>query len=138
MSRAERAGSDAGGLRLTATLAELRLEAWGYWSPEVVAAFRRQSISAARKLGDEPGFVLDGKGLKPQGADGQDALREFSRTLAALPVVRCSVNASNALAGMQLTRPGARSWTGRVHELRPIVERTGAPPRGKAKEPEER
>jgi hypothetical protein len=104
MSGAEKVGSDAGGFRLTATLAELRIEAWGYWSPEVVTAFRRQSTSAARKLGTDAAFVLEGKGLKPQGTDGQDALRELFHLLAALPVARSSVNASNALARMQLTR----------------------------------
>jgi hypothetical protein len=100
----ERVGGDAGGFKLTTTAAELRIEAWGYWSPEVVAAFRRQSISATRKLGDGTVFVLESKGLKPQGTDGQDALRDFFTALAALPVARGSIIATNSLARMQLTR----------------------------------
>jgi hypothetical protein len=83
---------------------EFRIEGWGYWTPDEISAFRRQAPPAARKLGAEGLFVFDAKNLKPQGAEGQAALREIFRLLGALPFARGSVFASNALTRMQLTR----------------------------------
>jgi len=104
MPAPDRVGTDAGGYRLSAAAAEFRVEAWGYWTPEVISAFRRQAFVLARRLGAEGQFVLDARDLKPQGTDGQEVLRELFRMLAALTFARGSVSASNALTRMQLTR----------------------------------
>jgi hypothetical protein len=101
---AGRVGTDAGGYRLFATIKELRLEAWGYWTPEVVATFRRQIGAAIRRLGEQGLFVVDAKELKPQGTDAQDALREFLRVLSAVAFASGKITAQNALTRMQLTR----------------------------------
>jgi hypothetical protein len=104
MPAPERVGTDAGGYRLYATAAEFRVEGWGYWPPDVISALRRQAFVLARRLGPEGLFVLDARDLKPQGTEGQDALRELFRMLSALTFARGSVSASNALTRMQLTR----------------------------------
>jgi hypothetical protein len=101
---AGRVGTDAGGYRLFATIKELRLEAWGYWTPEVLLAFRRQVGAAIRKLGEQGLVVLDFRELKPQGTDAQDALREFLRILSGVTFASAKVTAQNALTRMQLTR----------------------------------
>ena len=99
-----RVGSEAGGFRLSNSAKEFRVEAWGYWTPDVISAFRRLSPVAARKLSALGAFVFDAKKQKPQGLDGQEALRELFRMMAALPFTKGSVLAENALARMQLTR----------------------------------
>jgi hypothetical protein len=104
MAGPDRVGTDGGGFRLTSGTVEFRIEGWGYWTPDVVSAFRRQAPPAARKLGADGLFVFDAKLMKPQGTDGQDALRELFRLLAALPFARGSVMAANALTRMQITR----------------------------------
>jgi hypothetical protein len=97
-------GTEAGGFRLLNTASEFRVECWGYWNAEVCAAFRKHGTLAAWKLTGLGAFVLDAKQLKPQGNDGQEALREFFRALSATPFTKGSVSAENALTRMQLTR----------------------------------
>jgi hypothetical protein len=104
MAGPDRVGTDGGGFRLTSGIVEFRIEGWGYWTPDVISAFRRQAPPAARKLGAAGLFVFDATNLKPQGTDGQDALCEIFRLLAALPFARGSVMASNVLSRMQITR----------------------------------
>jgi hypothetical protein len=104
MPAPDRVGTDAGGYRLYAAAAEFRVEAWGYWTPQVISAFRRQAFVLARRLGAEGQFVLDARDLKPQGADGQQIFRELLRMLSALTFARGSVSASNALTRNQLAR----------------------------------
>jgi hypothetical protein len=70
----------------------------------VIALFRKHAPIAAWKLTATGMFVFDAKQLKPQGLDGQEALRELFRTLSAVPFQRGSVVAENALTRMQLTR----------------------------------
>jgi len=77
---------------------------WGYWSPEVVTAFARAAPEAGQKLSPAATFTLDANQLKPQGAEGQEALRALFRALAALTFAEGTVAASNALTRMQLTR----------------------------------
>ena len=98
-------GTDTGGFRVSGTpQVELRIEGWGYWSPAVVAAFAREAPAASQKFSPAAAFMLDANQLKPQGAEGQEALRALFRGLSALKFSRLTVVAQNALTRMQLTR----------------------------------
>jgi len=98
-------GGDAGGFRVTGALhAAVRIEAWGYWQADVVAAFARQAPAVCKKLSGEAVFMLDANRLKPQGAEGQEALRVLFRAVAAVSAAKGTVVASNVMTRMQLTR----------------------------------
>jgi hypothetical protein len=98
-------GTDAGGFRVpSAAQGAVRVTAWGYWPPEVSKSFAADAVAAANKLGAAGIFTLEAAELKPQGADGQEALRVLFRALAAATFARGFVLSSNALTRMQLTR----------------------------------
>ncbi len=98
-------GGEAGGFRVTGTpQAALRVEAWGYWPPEVVTAFTRAAPAATQQLAPSAMFTLDATNLKPQGADGQEALRAMLRALAPLAFSKGVILASNVLTSMQIAR----------------------------------
>ncbi len=98
-------GTEAGGYRVSGSgTSVVRIRAWGYWPPEVVDAFIRDAAAVCRELAPSATLGLDAGELKPQGSDGQDALRTFFRSLAALTFVKGTVFANNALTRMQLTR----------------------------------
>lgn len=82
----------------------LHIEVWGYWTNEVAAAFTREALPFAAKLGAATAFVLDAKALKPQGAEGQEALRGFFRALSAGSFGKATLATDNVLTRMQLTR----------------------------------
>lgn len=98
-------GNEAGGFRIVGTAqGVLRVTAWGYWHQDVVRTFTTDAPSALQKLSASGTFVLEAAELKPQGADGQEALRVLFRALAPLAFAKASVLASNALTRMQLAR----------------------------------
>ncbi|HTQ07721.1 MAG TPA: hypothetical protein VMI54_27890 [Polyangiaceae bacterium] len=98
-------GGEGGGFRVTGTPhAALRVEAWGYWPPDVVTAFARDASAAAQRLTSSAMFTLDATNLKPQGAEGQEALRAVLRSLAPLTFGKGVVLASNVLTSMQIAR----------------------------------
>lgn len=98
-------GTAAGGFRIVGTnQGILRVTVWGYWPPDVVRTFTADAPSALSKLSPAGTFVLDAAELKPQGAEGQEALRVLFRALAPLQFAKGSIVASNALTRMQLAR----------------------------------
>ncbi len=98
-------GSAAGGFRvLGSSEGNLRIAAWGYWPAEVISAFSVHAPAAAQTLAPSSIFVFDGKELKPQGAEGQEAIRRLFRTLARLPFAKGVVLRGNAMTCMQLAR----------------------------------
>lgn len=99
------AGNQAGGFRFSRSPAGgLSLQVWGYWAADVVAAFARDALGATPELNAATVFTLDASELKPQGADGQDALRVLFRALAGSPFARGTVISKNALTTMQVAR----------------------------------
>lgn len=98
-------GTPGGGFRIVGTAqGALRITAWGYWQEDVARTFSTDGPSALQKLLPTGTFVLEATELKPQGADGQEALRVLFRGLAPLPFAKGQVVASHALARMQLAR----------------------------------
>jgi len=98
-------GNDAGGFRFTgSTETAFEVQVWGYWVAAVAAAFAREAPAAIRALGPAAVFTLDAIKLKPQGVDGQEALRAMFRELAQLTFSKGMVVANNALTRMQITR----------------------------------
>lgn len=98
-------GGKKDGFRITGTpQAALRIEAWGYWPPDVAAAFARDAQAAVQKLAATAMFTLDATNLKPQGAEGQEALRSVLRVLSLLAFARGMVVASNIMTSMQIAR----------------------------------
>ncbi|HYQ04677.1 MAG TPA: hypothetical protein VER96_38650 [Polyangiaceae bacterium] len=98
-------GSEAGGFRiLGSTDGNLRIAAWGYWPADVVSAFNSKAPAATQALVAVGVFVFDCKDLKPQGAEGQDAIRALFRTLARLPFAKGLIVKGNAMTCMQLSR----------------------------------
>lgn len=66
--------------------------------------FAREAPSAVQNVTPPAVFVLDADNLKPQAAEGQDALRVLFRALSALTFAGGKIIASNALTSMQLMR----------------------------------
>ncbi len=99
------AGGDKAGFRVSGTpQAALRIETWGYWSSDVAAAFARDMPAVVQKLAPAAVFTLDATNLKPQGAEGQDALRAVLRALGAVEFSKGTLVASNIMTSMQLAR----------------------------------
>jgi hypothetical protein len=98
-------GTEAGGFRFTAGAhGAVRVAAWGYWPSDVVAAFAKEAPLASQRLSATGVFTLDAMSLKPQGAEGQEALRTLFRALAAVTFTKGTIVSSNALTRMQLQR----------------------------------
>ena len=98
-------GTEAGGFRIQAGRdGTVRVTAWGYWPPDVARTFGADATAATQKLGAAGAFTLEASDLKPQGADGQEALRVLFRALVPATFARGLVLSSNALTRMQLTR----------------------------------
>jgi hypothetical protein len=99
------AGTEAGGYRITGVGTEaVRIRAWGYWPDEVVDAFVRDAAILCRELAPSATLGIDAGELKPQGSEGQDALRAFFRAVASLAFAKGTLFADNVLTRMQLTR----------------------------------
>ena len=98
-------GSEAGGFRVIGNAeGNLRIAAWGYWPVQVIQAFAVDAPVAAQTLAPSSIFVFDSKELKPQGADGQEAIRLLFRALARSPCARAVIIKGNAMTCMQLAR----------------------------------
>ena len=98
-------GSEEGGFRiLGSTDGNLRIAAWGYWPLDVIDAFSAKAPAATRALVAVGVFVFDCKELKPQGTQGQDAIRALFRVLARLPFAKGLIVKGNAMTCMQLAR----------------------------------
>jgi hypothetical protein len=98
-------GSDAGGFRVLGVgEGTLRIAAWGYWPVQVISAFAVEALAAAQTLTASSFFVFDSKDLKPQGTDGQEAIRLLFRALARLPFAKGVILKGNAMTCMQLAR----------------------------------
>lgn len=98
-------GSEAGGFRiLSGTDGNVRIAAWGYWPADVVNAFLLKAPVAAQALVSVGIFVFDCKKLKPQGAEGQDAIRALFRVLARSSFAKGLIVKGNAMTCMQLAR----------------------------------
>ena len=98
-------GTEAGGYRVSGSPGTvLRLRVWGYWPPDVTITFTREAAAVCRDLASDATLALDASDFKPQGAEGQEALRVFLRALAPLTFAKGLVLAGNALTRMQLTR----------------------------------
>jgi hypothetical protein len=98
-------GTNAGGFRIVGTAQGLlRLTVWGYWSPDVVRSFGVDGPAALQRLMPTSALVVDANELKPQGADGQEALRVLFRALTGVALAKATVISVNALTRMQLAR----------------------------------
>jgi len=98
-------GNEAGGFRFQGlTETAFKVQVWGYWVADIAAAFAREAPVAIRSLDAAAVFTLEATKLKPQGVDGQEALRTMFRELARLTFAKGVVVANNALTRMQISR----------------------------------
>ena len=98
-------GTDAAGFRTSGSAeSSLRVEAWGYWTSEIAQSFTREALAFVPKLTSASVLVIDAANLKPQAAEGQDALRVVFRALAAATFGEAVLRTANVLTRMQLTR----------------------------------
>jgi hypothetical protein len=99
-------GSAAGGFRVSgAGSAALRIQVWGYWGAEIAGEFSKKVAGMAQSLMLATALTFDASDLKPQGAEGQEALRVLFRALASTTLAGGeAVVAKNVLTRMQLTR----------------------------------
>ena len=102
--QAPEVGTEAFGFRVTGAPAAVRIEAWGYWPPDVASAFARQVTPITRKFSPDAVFAFDANELKPQGIEGQEALRAFFVGLSTTAFAKGTLLARNVLTRMQLTR----------------------------------
>ena len=99
-------GNDSSGFRITYLPGahELRIECWGYWPRDVAADFARETVLTFQKIGARVDLSFDASRLKPQGVDGQGALRLVMNAMGSLAFSRATVLSSDVLCRMQLTR----------------------------------
>lgn len=98
-------GTEAAGFRTSGhPNAALRVEAWGYWTPEIAHSFTRDALAFMPKLTQSSVLVFDATNLKPQAVDGQDAFRAVFRALAGATFAKATLHTGNVLTRMQLTR----------------------------------
>ena len=98
-------GTDVAGFRTTGSpQSSLRVEVWGYWTPEIAQSFTRDAATFVPKLTTASALLIDATNLKPQSVEGQEALRVFFRTLAAASFDKAALQTDNVLTRMQLTR----------------------------------
>jgi len=98
-------GTDAACFRTSGSAeTALRVEAWGYWTPEIAHSFTRDAVLFASKLTPASVLVIDAAQLKPQAVEGQEALRVAFRALATASFAKATLRTENVLTRMQLTR----------------------------------
>ena len=95
---------EAGGFRVAFASTVLSINAWGYWPPEVAEAFGREAAAIGQKPIRVATFVLDAADLKPQGAEGQEAMRTLFKVLAEMKIEKGTFIANNLFTKMQLLR----------------------------------
>ena len=95
---------EAGGFRVAIAPTLLSINAWGYWPAEVADAFCREAGAISQKPLRVIAFVLDAAEMKPQGVEGQRALRVLFQVLAEMNVVKGTVIANNLFTKMQIVR----------------------------------
>lgn len=107
-------GTEAAGFRIDYAPGghRLRLDGWGYWPPEVAAAFGEELAAACRAVTGPVEFRFNGPGLKPQGEDGREALRALLHELAGIELSGATIAVDNPLTKMQLTRLASASGVG--------------------------
>jgi len=96
--------SEAGGFRIAVAPTLLTVNAWGYWSPEVAEAFTREATAISQKSLRVSAFLLDAAEMKPQGAEGQEALRVLFKALADMNLAKGTLIANNLFTKMQVVR----------------------------------
>jgi hypothetical protein len=99
-------GDEVAGFRIKYTPEEnaLHIECWGYWIADVAAVFGWDAVAACQEVSTPLDFVLDASALKPQGEQGQGALRALMSGLASLQLSSTKVFTGNILTKIQLTR----------------------------------
>jgi len=99
-------GTDADGFSITFEEPSqlLRVRAYGFWPPEVAAAFAASVLQACQPPRRARELVVDAADLKPQREEGQAALRSVFAALPRLGIGRASVLTGNALTKLQLLR----------------------------------
>jgi hypothetical protein len=96
--------TEAGGFRIAIGPTLLSVYAWGYWPAEVAEAFTREAEAIGQKPTRVAAFALDAAKMKPQGAEGQEALRVLFKVLAAMNVAKGTLIANNLFTKMQVVR----------------------------------
>jgi hypothetical protein len=99
-------GDEVAGFRVQYTPGEssLHIECWGYWVSDLAAVFGREAVAACQEVSTPMDFVLDATALKPQGEQGQEALRALLSRLASLKLATVRIFTGNILTKIQLTR----------------------------------
>ncbi len=96
--------TEEGGFRIAIGPTLISVYAWGYWTPQVAETFSREATEIGQKLMRVSAFALDAADMKPQGAEGQEALRVFYKMLADMNVGRGTLIANNLFTKMQVVR----------------------------------
>lgn len=96
--------TEAGGFRVAMSATLLSVTAWGYWSADVADAFSRAAVALGQKLRPVSALTLDAAEMQPQGVEGQEALRQMLRAVAAMNVPKVTLVANNLFTKMQMVR----------------------------------
>lgn len=102
--KAREFGTAGGGFRISVQGGTFRLEGWGYWPADVASTFTREIEAACRNMVPPVDFSFVASALKPQGDEGQQALRTLMQCLAKANLSSARVAAENILTRMQLVR----------------------------------
>ena len=99
-------GDAEAGVRWTRRREEhaIRVDCWGFWPSETAESFAQETVSACRSVGAPFHLLFDASDLKPQGDEGQSAIRRVMLYLATAEVASAVVCAGNVLTRMQLAR----------------------------------
>lgn len=98
-------GDAAGGFSVNgdATAAEVFVNAWGFWSVDVAAAFRSTVLDACTPLAFKR-LVLDFRALRPMRDEGQQGVSAVMAALPRLGIERATVITASQLTKLQLLR----------------------------------
>lgn len=116
----KKAGGKDAGFHITYSPKEsmLTVLAWGFWPPDLVSAFSRDASDACRELFDPLSVVMDATELKPQGTEGQKAIKAFLDCLKPSMMSGVTILVSNILTRLQLTRIVKESAVGSLVQFK--------------------
>ena len=106
MEHVQRMGDDQAGFSVTfdATMAAVRVRAWGFMSPEVAGAFGILVRDTCRVSPKQSALVMDMTELKPMRDEGQASFRILMDALPSLHMSSTTVLVTSQLVKLQLLR----------------------------------
>jgi hypothetical protein len=82
----------------------LEIESWGFWDPNIAAAFEFEAIAKCNQMQRLRSLKWNAAAMKPQADHGRSAIRTLMVYLSTKQLRDCQIVADNALTMMQFIR----------------------------------